>query len=486
MALAVSAPKRDVYRTFWSRYSSQPDNKAMMLNNNADELEALDRYDILSSLPDYNGFDVVDIGAGIGRFTAEFATKARHVTSTDFIESFIEKNKERNSHFRNITYKVSDAVGLSMEDERYSAPDSLHMSGCKFSVNLVFTNWLLMYLSDEEVLHFMNNAIRWLRPGGYLHLRESCSEPSTGRSKTTMHSSAEANPTRYRFSSVYIQLLRAIRFQTADNAWWKFDVHWATSVPTYVERQSNWRQVHWLAQKVAADAGDMWTSYEQLLYKFSREWVDEQKFWDGVLDSEEACWTDKIFARALSADGLSVQIPREATVLAYNPRNLGFHVHINAHQFAQQYGWHVWTVETQPHYYRTSLTRANTVKDTRVRYGWNETLQNAFAQWESVGEGAKFEGLIATELLASVDKATVNAIPSVLVPGAELLLLEPFEDLKSFVACHKATLEERFEVVSVVEVTDEANAGIREYFAQMQLAESAPESRWLLIHARVV
>lgn len=66
MALAVSAPKRDVYRTFWSRYSSQPDNKAMMLNNNADELEALDRYDILSSLPDYNGFDVVDIGAGIG------------------------------------------------------------------------------------------------------------------------------------------------------------------------------------------------------------------------------------------------------------------------------------------------------------------------------------------------------------------------------------------------------------------------------------
>lgn len=71
----------------------------------------------------------------------------------------------------------------------------------------------------------------------------------------------------------------------------------------------------------------------------------------------------------------------------------------------------MWTVETQPQYYRTSLTRANSVKDIRVRYGWNETLQSALAQWIAVGEGAKFDGLLATELLSSVHKKTIAQIP---------------------------------------------------------------------------
>lgn len=65
--------------------------------------------------------------------------------------------------------QVGDAVHLQMESD---------------SVDLVFTNWLMMYLSDTEVVEFLLNAIRWLRPDGYIHLRESCSEPSTGRPAT--------------------------------------------------------------------------------------------------------------------------------------------------------------------------------------------------------------------------------------------------------------------------------------------------------------
>lgn len=49
-------------------------------------------------------------------------------------------------------------------------------------MDLVFTNWLMMYLTDEEVIRFLTNALHWLRPNGYLHLRESCSESSTGTS----------------------------------------------------------------------------------------------------------------------------------------------------------------------------------------------------------------------------------------------------------------------------------------------------------------
>uniref|UniRef100_A0A915EV01 phosphoethanolamine N-methyltransferase n=1 Tax=Ditylenchus dipsaci TaxID=166011 RepID=A0A915EV01_9BILA len=183
--------QRDIYKSFWNGFSGKADNASMMLNKNADELEAFDREDILAALPDYNGMDVLDIGAGIGRFTSVFAQRARHVTTTDFIEQFIEKNRQRNAHFRNISYKVSDAVSLKME------PGSL---------GLIFSNWLMMYLSDADVLQFLQNALLWLQPGGFLHLRESCSESSTGRVSSSLHSALFTNPTRYRFSSVYIEL----------------------------------------------------------------------------------------------------------------------------------------------------------------------------------------------------------------------------------------------------------------------------------------
>jgi phosphoethanolamine N-methyltransferase len=136
--------------------------------------------DILASLPDFRGKDVMDIGAGIGyflyfssfyvlfrqfrRFTTVFAESAKRVISTDFIESFIEKNKERNSVFSNVDYHVSDAIGLDFPSE---------------STDFIFTNWLLMYLGHEEAIQLVQKALQWLRPGGHMHIRESCSGPST-------------------------------------------------------------------------------------------------------------------------------------------------------------------------------------------------------------------------------------------------------------------------------------------------------------------
>lgn len=93
-----------------------------------------------------------------------------------------------------------------------------------------------MYLTDEEVIDFLRNVLKWLQPDGYLHLRESCSEPSTGRAKSASMHDQTANPTRYRFSSIYVELLRAIRFlddETGEQ--WRFHVEWAHSLSTYIE-----------------------------------------------------------------------------------------------------------------------------------------------------------------------------------------------------------------------------------------------------------
>lgn len=97
---------RKVYKNFWSLYSHQATNGSMMLNRNADEFEAQDRENIVECLPDFTDLDVVDIGAGIGRFTTIFAERARSVIATDFIESFVDKNRERNADFDNVKFMV--------------------------------------------------------------------------------------------------------------------------------------------------------------------------------------------------------------------------------------------------------------------------------------------------------------------------------------------------------------------------------------------
>lgn len=53
---------------------------------------------------------------------------------------------------------------------------------CQYNVHLsidfIFSNWLLMYLSDQELHNFIKKSISWLRPGGFLFFRESCNHRS--------------------------------------------------------------------------------------------------------------------------------------------------------------------------------------------------------------------------------------------------------------------------------------------------------------------
>lgn len=46
---------------------------------------------MLSLLPPYEGNSVLELGAGIGRFTGELVKKAGNVIALDFIESVIKK-----------------------------------------------------------------------------------------------------------------------------------------------------------------------------------------------------------------------------------------------------------------------------------------------------------------------------------------------------------------------------------------------------------
>nr|CAD2180767.1 unnamed protein product [Meloidogyne enterolobii] len=303
-------------------------------------------------LPSFKNKFVVDIGAGIGRFTTEFAKKARKVVSTDFVASFIEKNRERNVAFNNIEWRVGDAVKLDFEEG---------------SIDIVFTNWLLMYLVDEEVVEFLINAIKWLRPGGYLHLRESCSEPSSKKSNNSLHSISDSiNPTKYRLSSAYIQLLKSINFKSKDGTVWDLKSI-GLALLMFI-----FKQVHWLVSKVPKNEKLM----PNLVTMLGEMWPKEQKEWDNKLDL--ALNVNQNITSTLVSYLLSNGIGSNLVILVFDLRNSENQPSINVHTLANRLNSNIWSVSLNPFCFRHSLTLANNNQDRRIRHSWHEDIESAF------------------------------------------------------------------------------------------------------------
>jgi len=101
----------------------------------------------LQALGPISGKKVLEIGAGIGRFTSSLAAEAAEVIACDFMEHLLVKNKEVNGHNKNTSFVHEDATKLELQ------PDSL---------DVVFMNWLLMYLNDAEAEKLIKKTLAWV------------------------------------------------------------------------------------------------------------------------------------------------------------------------------------------------------------------------------------------------------------------------------------------------------------------------------------
>ncbi|GAU16290.1 hypothetical protein TSUD_299220 [Trifolium subterraneum] len=138
VVVEVKEDERQVQRSYWKEHCADLSVESMMLDSNASNLDKEERPEVLSLLPEFEGKSVLELGAGIGRFTSELAQKAGQLLAVDFIESAIKKNENTNGHYKNVKFMCADVTS-----------PNLHIS--EGSVDLIFSNWLLMYLSDEEV-----------------------------------------------------------------------------------------------------------------------------------------------------------------------------------------------------------------------------------------------------------------------------------------------------------------------------------------------
>ncbi|GAU12796.1 hypothetical protein TSUD_72820 [Trifolium subterraneum] len=178
--------ERELQKSYWIQHCADLSVEAMMLDSKASDLDKEERPEVLSLLPAYEGKSVIELGAGIGRFTGELAQKSGQLLAVDFIESAIKKNESVNGHYKNVKFLCADVTSPNMH-----VPEG--------SVDVIFSNWLLMYLSDNEVENLAERMMKWLKDDGYIFFRESCFHQS-GDSKRNY------NPTHYREPRFYTKI----------------------------------------------------------------------------------------------------------------------------------------------------------------------------------------------------------------------------------------------------------------------------------------
>ncbi|XP_068596626.1 phosphoethanolamine methyltransferase [Brachionichthys hirsutus] len=214
---------------FWNERSMDATVENMMLDSQASLLTQQEMTEILSLLPCLGECTVLELGAGIGRYTSQLLTRAKHVTAVDFMESFLEKNRESNGHHSNATFIRADVTKLDFPQK---------------SFDLIFSNWLMMYLSDEELNSFLEKMLAWLRPGGFAFFRESCDHRS-GDSKMGF------NPTYYRTDAQYSYLVSSVEVEgTECGQKCGFEIVVKKNIQAYVEIKNNPNQICWLLEKV--------------------------------------------------------------------------------------------------------------------------------------------------------------------------------------------------------------------------------------------
>ncbi|XP_070565554.1 uncharacterized protein [Ptychodera flava] len=223
---------RKTMQDFWTGYSHHGASvKEMLLDSAAEAIADPECQEILSMLPNYEGKRILELGAGIGRYTGFLARRAAHVTAVDFTEAFVEKNRQTNGHFQNVDFVQADVTKLELSEHSY---------------DIVFSNWLMMYLTDDEVLELLKNILLWLTEDGYMFFRESCYR------QVGEYIPHGTNPTRYRDPSEYNALHHSalVPLPDADGAASTgFQLIFSKAVQTYIKVKKTQRQVCWLLQK---------------------------------------------------------------------------------------------------------------------------------------------------------------------------------------------------------------------------------------------
>ncbi|KAG8476200.1 hypothetical protein CXB51_033143 [Gossypium anomalum] len=258
--------EREVQKNYWMESSIDLTEDGTIFDSKDADLDKEDRLEVLSLLPPYEGKSILELGAGIGRFTGELAQKADSVIALDFIEDVIKKNESINGHYKNIKFLCADAT----------SPDLDISEG---SMDLIFSNLLLMYLSDEEVENLAQRMMKWLKVGGHIFFREACFDQS-GDCKQ------KHDPSHYREPSFYTQVFKECHATDDSGNSFKLSLVGYKCISAYVKHKKNQNQICWIWEKVSSDNdGGFQRFLDTVQYKANSILRYERTFGEGFVST---------------------------------------------------------------------------------------------------------------------------------------------------------------------------------------------------------
>uniref|UniRef100_A0A0N4Z7Z1 phosphoethanolamine N-methyltransferase n=1 Tax=Parastrongyloides trichosuri TaxID=131310 RepID=A0A0N4Z7Z1_PARTI len=461
---------RQEFLAYWKQFNGADNINGMMLNANAVLFEESDREDVCVILPDLTGKSALDAGAGIGRFTAELAVRAQKISASDFIPEYVRK--------LHLLKENAERAGKEME---VTTADATHLSYPEKSFFLVFTNWLFMYFNNIECIKFSLNALKWAENNGYFKLRESCSEPSTGRvankKETSLHAAVNTNPTAYRFSSVYIKLIEAVRFVDNDGKKWKFVIEACGSIPTYIECGNNWRQVQLIAKKVQADDSDIVLDEDSLKQLFANDWVESQKERDSIIDNVKTYFADEIFTKELRNYISQEHNRNQGCVFVYQSSENPWYMRVGPFSIVPNVYEDIWTNECDPELFRCSLTAANERKNKQ--YFFTYTKDNIFYALDYVAK-RKYEitNFLSVDYLSHHDFSFYSTFKNVADKYANMFLLESYTtEEEKIQKLNKLALIPYFHK----SVTDAVHDGAKKVHQDISIQNEITSKKWMLV-----
>jgi phosphoethanolamine N-methyltransferase len=324
-------PERQEMRAFWEGHSKHATLEYMLLDEKAVELTLPDREEVLSLVPDFQGQRVLELAAGIGRFTGTIADKAGHLEVVEFMENFMKANEKVNGHRKNVSFVQKDATTLEYNEE---------------SFDLIFSCWMLMYFTDAEVRSFALNALKWLEVGGHLFFRESCF-CKCGNVKMN------SNPSQYREPLFYFSTFSSISLPAPNGGRYRFELVRSKNIETYVTIKGNKGQISWLWQKV-------WTGNGH--GESFQEFLDSHQYTlNGILRYE------RIFGHGYISTGGPVTTEEFVSQLNLKPGHkvldIGCGIGGGDFYIAEKYGAEVHGIDLSVNMISIALERAMTVPD---------------------------------------------------------------------------------------------------------------------------
>ncbi|CAH3041219.1 unnamed protein product [Pocillopora meandrina] len=386
--LVESNQTRDQMTEFWNKHSMAQSVEEMMLDSKAETLTQDEHPEVMGMLPNIKGNDVLELGAGIGRFTGDIAQEARHVTAVDFMQSFTDKNKEVNgAKFNNIDFVCADVTKLELP---------------KGSYDVIFSNWLLMYLSDEELEKLAMNMLLWLRDGGHLFFRESCYH-SSGDMKNS------ENPTVYRTPQMYTEVFSAVKVKLPNGNSSSLEVVTKRSVEAYAKHKQNKHQFSWLWKKVMlknGSKGNMQEFLDNNQYNKAGILMYERVFGKGFV-SPGGMTTMKEFVGRLN-------LQKDQHIL-----DLGCGIGGSAFYIANTYHAHVLGMDLSTNMINFALKAYESSKSSQVQFEVSDASTREFP-------AERFDAVYSRETILHIKdkKALLKKILSWLKPGGQLLITD--------------------------------------------------------------